>query len=282
MLRSVTCLLLLACTLVLAKPATAANYGIEKVAEGVYAALVLPNSKAASNALIIVSSYQVILAGAHFVPEGIRELTEEIAKITPLPLRQVILTHHHRGFNYVDFDLPADAEVITSWQTWQALKSESREFRNPVLFFDKGLTLQRGKLTIILSNTDAGHSSGDVFVYLPAEGVLFTSDLFFNDVVGYMGDGHMREWVINLEMLEGLDARAVVPGLGAVTDSAGIRRFRLFFKDFLTEVLRHLEKGENLAQTKKSFRLPQHANLPGYKTFFEINAERAYSELKAR
>lgn len=281
MLRYLTSLLL-ASALLADKPATAANYGIQKVAEGVYAALVLPNSKAASNALIIVGSHQVILAGAHFVPEGIKELTEEIARITPLPLRQVILTHHHRGSNYVDFDLPGNVEVVTSWQTWQALKSESREFRNRVLFFDNSLTFQWGKLTIILNNTDAGHSAGDVFLYLPNEGILFTSDLFFNDVVGYMGDGEMREWVINLEMLEGLDARIVVPGLGAVTDSAGIRRFRLFFKDFLTELLRHLEKGETLLQTKKNFRLPQHSDLPGYKAFFDINVERAYNELKAR
>jgi hypothetical protein len=83
-------------------------------------------------------------------------------------------------------------------------------------------------------------------------------------------------------MLEELDVRVVVPGLGAVTDTAGIRRFRLFFKDFLTELLRHLEKGETLLQTRKNFSLPQYSGLPGYKAFFDINVERAYNELKAR
>jgi len=81
-------------------------------------------------------------------------------------------------------------------------------------------------------------------------------------------------------MLEAMEARVVVPGLGGVTNSDGIRRFRLFLKDFLTEVLRHQEQGETLKQTKKGFRLPQYEKLPGYKAYFEVNVERAYGQLR--
>lgn len=262
------------------RPAIAANYEIKLVDEGVFAAIALPEGKAASNALIIITPHQVILAGAHFVPEGIKELIADIAEITPLPLRSVILTHHHKGFNYVDFDFPANVEIITSWQTWQALKSETRPLRNPVTFFDKGLTLLRSNTAIVLSSADFGHTEGDVFLFLPNEGILFASDLFYNDVVGYMGEGHMRDWVITLETLEAVGAQYVVPGLGQVTDRSGLRRFRLFFKDFLTEVLRHIEAGKTLAETKKLFRLPAHEGMPGYKAFLDVNLERAYQDLR--
>lgn len=170
-----------------------ANYDIQKVADGVYGAIALSEGKAASNALIIITNYEVILAGAHFVPDGIKELLAEIARITPLPLRNVILTHHHRGFNYVDFDLPANVGIITSWQAYQSLKSELRELRNPLMYFDKRLTLQRDNVPIVLNNTEQAHSEGDLFVYLPKQGILFTSDLLFNEAVGYMGDGSMRD-----------------------------------------------------------------------------------------
>jgi glyoxylase-like metal-dependent hydrolase (beta-lactamase superfamily II) len=256
------------------------NYAVQKVADGVYAAIAQPKGKAASSAMIVVTNYQVILAGAHFAPECIEELRAEIAKITPIPLRYVILTHHHRGFNYIDYDFPENVEIIMSWQTWQALKAGSRELKNPVTFFNEGLTLSRGKKTIVLNNTGLGHSEGDVVVYLPEEKVLFTSDLFYNEVVGFMGDGFMREWVLNLEMLEGIDARTVIPGLGKVTNSEGILRFRLIFKEFLTEVLRHVERGETTAQTKKGFHLPEYEALNGYKTFSSNNIERAYKQLK--
>lgn len=256
------------------------QYDIVKVSNSVYAAIAVPGGKAASNAMFIVTGNQVILAGAHFVLEGVRELVEEISKITQNPVKEIILTHHHSGYNYIDLDLPPNAEIITSWQTWQALKSEYRQVKNPVTFFDKGITLQREKLSIVLSNTDFGHSKGDLIVYVPSEDVLFTSDLVFNKAVGYMGTGYMRDWVTGLEFLESISANIVIPGVGNVTDTEGINRFKLFMKDFLTEVLRHIEKGDSLAATKKDFRISQYANFPGYKTFFEVNIERAYGELK--
>jgi glyoxylase-like metal-dependent hydrolase (beta-lactamase superfamily II) len=257
-----------------------ANYQIQQLTASVYACIAMTGSKASSNALIIIAENQAILAGAHFTAEGVKELQAEISRLTPLPLRYVILTHHHRGYNYLDLDLPRGVELVTSWQAWQALKSEYREKRNSVTFFDKGLTMVRGDTTIVLSNTEGGHSEGDVILFLPQEGILFTSDLVFNDNAGYMGDGHMREWVINLETLLALSPRIVVPGVGNVTDSGGIVRFRDFLRDFLTEVLRHLEKGESLAQTMKGFSLPQHEKLPGYRIFLNVNIERAYKELK--
>ena len=258
------------------------NYEIEKVSDSIYAAIAQPQGKAGSNAMFIVTKSYVILAGSHFVLDGVRELVADIAQITPNPVREIILTHHHSGYNYIDLDLPPNAEIITSWQTWQALKSEYRQVKNPVTFFDKGITLQRENLSIILSNTDLGHSKGDIIVYVPSEGVLFTSDLVYNGVVGYMGTGHMREWAMNVETLESLDAKVVIPGVGNVTDTDGIRKFKVFLQDFLTEVLRHIELGHSLARTKKEFSLPQYQNLPGYKNFFDVNVERAYSELKER
>jgi glyoxylase-like metal-dependent hydrolase (beta-lactamase superfamily II) len=258
------------------------HYEIQKVSDSVYAAVALPDGKAASNAMFIVTGSHVILAGSHFVLDAVRELLAEIAKITPNPVREIILTHHHSGYNYIDVDLPANAEIITSWQTWLALKSEYRQVKNPVTYFEKGLTLQRENLSIVLSNTDFGHSKGDLVVYVPSEGVLFTSDLVFNKAIGYMGTGYMRDWVICLEFLESLSASIVIPGVGKVTDSEGITQFRMFMKDFLTEVIRHIEKGDSLAMTKKDFRIPQYSNLPGYKTFFEVNIERAYGELKEK
>lgn len=256
------------------------SYAIEKLADNVFAAIAQPRGKAASNALIVVAGTHVILVGSHFVPDGISELMEAVGKITPAPLTTVILTHHHRGYNYVDYDFPPEIEIITSWQTWQTLKEGYRELKNSIMFFDKSLTLRHGKSVIVASNLGRGHGDGDVIVYLPEEKVLFTSDLFFNDVIGYMGDGYLREWVLNLEMLEGVDARYVVPGLGKVTDTEAIGKFRVFFTDFTTEMLRYVEKKKTLEQTKKNFRLPKYESLPGYREFFNQNIERAYRQLK--
>ncbi len=261
--------------------ATAANFKFEKVRGSVYAAIAEPGGKAASNSLIIVTSYQVILAGSHFVPETTKELLDFVKTITPVPVRYIILTHHHRGFNYIDFDLPANAEIIASGPTWQALKSEFRQIKNQVTFFDRGLTMKRGNTLIVMSATEKGHSEGDMFVYLPEEGVLFTSDLFFNDVAGYMGDGTFRDWIGTLEIMSGIDVHVVVPGLGAVTNTEGILRFQAFFRAFTTEILGLIARGLEVEVAKRQFSLPQYENMPGYRAFFDVNFRRAYNELKA-
>jgi glyoxylase-like metal-dependent hydrolase (beta-lactamase superfamily II) len=278
-LRSFLCCIAL---LSLPQGILAAQYEIVKVSDSVYAALALPGGKSISNALFIVTEHQVILAGAHFVAEGVKELVSEIARVTPQPVTQVILTHHHKGYNYVDFDLPEKAEVIVSANIWQALKGELREFRNPALVFDNVLTFNRGQDSIVLMNTGPGHSSGDVIVYLPKDGILFTSDLLFNDSIGYMGEATVQEWGESLELLENLAPRKVIPGVGRVADGTAITRFRKFYRDFMTEVLRNIEKGNNLQKTKKEFSLEQYKGLPGYGLFMESNLERAYKQLKSK
>jgi len=258
---------------------SANNYALHKVTDGMYAAVAQPGGKALSNALIVFGKYQVMLAGAHFVADGIAELTREISKLTPLPIRSVILTHHHKGFSFVDFDFPANVELIMSWQTWQAMKSERRDLKNSIVFFDKGLTLVRDNITYVLTNTELGHTAGDVILYLPSSGVLFTSDLVFNDAIGYMGDGSMREWVLNLEMMEQIGATTVVPGVGNPDSSRVLSDFKDFFREFLTEVIRLKTAGRTIAQAKKEFSLPaKYKKLPGYTTFMNINLERAYSD----
>lgn len=273
-------LLLVLLMLLIPVAASAANFKFNKLRSGIYAAVAKPGGKAASNCLIIITNYQVVLAGAHFVPETTKELLDYVGKLTPIPVRYIILTHHHRGFNYIDFDLPANAEIIASGPTWQALRSEFRQISNMVTFFDRGLTMKRGNTMIVLGATEKGHSEGDLFVYLPEEGVLFTSDLLFNDVAGYMGDGSFRDWIGSLEILASLEVKTVVPGLGEVTDTDGIQRFQTFFRAFTTEVLRLAGKGLEIEAAKRQFSLPQYENMPGYKAFFDVNFRRAYKELK--
>lgn len=273
--------LLLALLLLLIPVAvSAANFKFQKLRSGIYAAIAEPGGKAASNCLIIVTSYQVILVGAHFVPETTKELLDYVTTLTPIPVRYIILTHHHRGFNHIDFDLPANAEIIASGSTWQSLRSEFRQIKNQVTFFDRGLTMKRGNTLIVLSATEKGHSEGDLFVYLPEEGVLFTSDLLFNDVAGYMGDGSFRDWIGTLEILSSIDVTTVVPGLGEVTNADGILRFQTFFRAFTTEVLRLIAKGLEVEAAKRQFSLPQYENMPGYKALFDVNFRRSYNELK--
>jgi glyoxylase-like metal-dependent hydrolase (beta-lactamase superfamily II) len=75
------------------------------------------------------------------------------------------------------------------------------------------LTLHRGGREIQLLHLGRGHTGGDVVVYLPAEKVVFTGDLFY-DGAPYLGDGYANEMPDTLERLAGIDWEVVVPGHG--------------------------------------------------------------------
>ncbi|HIJ95435.1 MAG TPA: MBL fold metallo-hydrolase [Desulfuromonadales bacterium] len=260
---------------------SAAHFSFKNIQSGVYAAIAEPGCAAESNAMIVVTRYQVILAGAHFTRDTTRELLDFIKTVTPIPVRYIILTHHHRGSINVDLDLPRNIEIIVSGPTWSALKSEPRQIANPVTIFDRYLTIKRESVLLVLNATERAHTTGDVFVYLPEEGVLFTSDLVFNSVVGAMGEGAFRNWSNTLEMLVKINARSVIPGLGAVTTTDGIVQFQTFFRAFTTEILQYTNKDIPFDTAKSRFSLKQYESLPGFKRHFDRNFKRAYDELKA-
>lgn len=274
-------LALFALTVLSAGSSDASQYQLVKITDSVYAAIAQPSSKSVSNAFFVVTDYEVILAGAHFTKEGVKELYRGIAEVTPFPVRQIILTHHHKGLNYLDFDLPENAEIIVSVDIWQTLKGEAREFKNPTVVFENALTLNKRKTPVIIMNTGPGHSSGDTIVFLPKERILFASDLLFNDAVGFMGEASVREWGESLDLIDELAPAVVIPGVGSVADSGSVEKFRGFYRAFMTEVIRNVEKGNTLLRAKKEFSLPQYKSLPGFDSYFDVNFERAYKQIKS-
>lgn len=271
---------LLLVLLTAAPSAAQESFSVERLAEGVYAALARPGGAATSNALFVEGPDYVVAAGAHLTREAATDLTAAVAATTVKPIRYFILPHHHRGYSHIDFDLPPGKEVLTSWQTWQALDDEAREIPYPVLFFSEGLTLKLGQHTVILTNLGQGHSEGDTLVYLPEAGVLFTSDLLYVNSVGYLGDGHMQEWVLALEFLGEMEVRKIVPGYGPVCGKAELEEFKRYFRDFLTAVLKHIDTGDTLEKTLRTFALPEYRDYGGYDRFLKANVERAYRDLK--
>lgn len=257
------------------------SYEINKLSRGVYALITRPGGAASSNAFFVEGDDYVLAGGAHMSKDAVADLAAAVASVTPKPIRYFVLPHHHRGFTSVDFDFPPGWDLIMSWQVWQALSEEVRPVTSPVLFFGDGLTLKLGRYSVILTNVGKAHTEGDALVYIPEAGVLYAGDLLYTKSVGFMGDGHMQDWVLALDFMEKLNPQSVIPGYGPVGTSRAISEFKVFFKDFLTAVLKHIEAGDTLEQTLATLELKEYKDYEGYKQFFKTNVERAYRELKA-
>lgn len=255
------------------------SFNIEPLAPGVFAAIAKPDGQATTNALFVIGKDYVVAAGAHMSGQVISDLYKAIAAHTKKPVRYFILTHHHTGYNYIDFDFPPGQDVLMSWQTWKNIDAEVRKPNYSTLFFNEGLTLKPGGVSVVLTNIGKGHTNGDVVVYIPEADVVFASDLLYVGSVGYMGTGYMTDWLLALDFLEQIGARQVIPGYGPVSDTEKIYEFGQFFRDFLTEVLKHIERGDTLEQTIAEFDLPEYHDLDGYDQLIEINLKRAYADL---
>lgn len=256
------------------------SFVIEPVSSRVYAAVAKIGGKATSNAMFVIGDRYVVAAGAHMTKEVIRDLNLEIAALTKKPVRYFILAHHHPGYAHVDFDFPVDQDVIMAWQVWQEMNNEIRKPEFPILFFNEGLTLKPGGVTVVLTDIGPGHSSGDVVTYIPEAGVVFASDLVYVNSTAYMGSGHMREWLIGLEFLEQLGAPKIIPGTGPVSGIEEVSQFKNFFREFLSAVLLRVERGDSLEQVLANFDLPRYNQTNGYQQLIKVNLKRAYAEMK--
>jgi len=265
---------------VAANAAEPSSYTVEKLSDGLYAALARPASAATSNAFFFVGKQEVIAGGAHMTERATRDLLAEIGAVTDKPLRYFILPHHHPGYTSVDFYLPKSVDVIMTYPVWQQLQREVLPFPNQTLLYSEGLTFKFDGKSIILTNMDKAHAEGDALVYFPEEKTVFTSDIVYVNSVGFMGEGHMEDWMLALEFLGQLPLEKVIPGHGPVSRKEAIAAFKTYFKTFLSEVIKHIEAGDSLEKTKKEFNLPQYSQYQGYNQLLELNIDRAYRNLR--
>jgi cyclase len=112
------------------------------------------------------------------------------------------------------------AQIQQQGQFLAEYKSDHVEL--PTLTFGDNLTLYHGGREFRLMRL-AGHTLGDVALYLPADKILLTGDLLVYPVP-FCADSHPTAWIASLQQLSQLDAVAIVPGHGAAQYDASYLR----------------------------------------------------------
>jgi cyclase len=121
----------------------------------------------------------------------------------------------------------------------------------PDVVFEGSVTLHRGREIRLLHF--AGHTRGDLVVYLPREKVLITGDLL--DDMPFTGHGSPAGLVKTLRALDGLEFDAVIPGHGRVRRGAEarehLRAVAETFDSLATQVRQCVGQGLSLEDTRK-------------------------------
>lgn len=83
----------------------------------------------------------------------------------------------------------------------------------------------------VLPVPTTAHTDGDLVVWCPRDGVLFTGDLLFSGVTPLGLHGSVLGWLDALDWLERFDAARIVPGHGPIsTDRGPITALRDYFR----------------------------------------------------
>ena len=251
-----------------------------------------------SNAGFVVTSTGVVVIDALGSPELARELRAEIARVTPLPVTHVIVTHYHadhiyglqifkeRGVEIIGHE--AGRVYLNSDTAEQRLKA-SREELAPwidgatrLVAADRWIagptTLRLGGVEFLLQPAGPAHTAEDLVVAMPSNGVLFAGDLVFRGRIPFVGQADSGRWIQALDRLLALKVTTIVPGHGPVSRQAAedlqlTRDYLQHLRATMGEAARNLEPFDE-AYAKADWSRFEH--LPLFKAAIRINAYNTY------
>jgi glyoxylase-like metal-dependent hydrolase (beta-lactamase superfamily II) len=113
----------------------------------------------------------------------------------------------------------------------------------PTRTFDHELTLTVGSKTVQLTNLGPAHTEADTIVHVPADKVVFTGDLLFNQGHPIVWDGPISNWIAACDHIAALDVETVVPGHGPITDKRAVAALKGYFEFVMAESRVRLEAG---------------------------------------
>ena len=180
-----------------------------------------------------------------------RELKDDLRRISTLPVRWVINTHHHWDHTFGNAEF-ADASIWgharctetlretgdrTRRDLMQMLPDHAADFREvaitpPAFTITDHATVTFGGRTLELRHLGRGHTDNDIVITVPDTGVTFAGDLVEEGAPPSFGDAFPLEWPETVTALLGVMRDRAIPGHGGVVD----RRFVTSQRDALAEV----------------------------------------------
>jgi glyoxylase-like metal-dependent hydrolase (beta-lactamase superfamily II) len=167
-------------------------------------------------------------------------LVDEIRRVTPLPIRHVVVASVHGDHTAGNAAFPATATFHVHPTSRSVLAAAA--LPGDVSLVNDRTTLRLGGLEIQLLFLGRAHTGGDLSVYLPREKILFMSEAYLNRVFPAMRSAFPSEWVAALGRAQALDVEIYVPGHGFVESPVVLEeelaRFKLALEQVIAEARR--------------------------------------------
>ena len=109
--------------------------------------------------------------------------------------------------------------------------------------FVSRLSLKVGEKAVELIDLGPAHTVSDTVAWVPADRVLFTGDLLFNEGHPIMWAGPIENWIAACQAIIELVPEVVVPGHGPITDVQAVAALKSYFEYVRDETRKRFEAG---------------------------------------
>ncbi len=219
-----------------------------------------------ANTGFFIGEKEVLIIDAKMTEDAAKQMIAEIRKLTPNPIRHIVLTHsdvdHVNGL--VGF--PQGINIISHEKTRVHMDNAFQSIRErtylPSITFSQILNLYlggtpRGKRAELLYFGPA-HTDGDAVVYFPEERVAFIGDLIFigrDLLIHRHKNGNSFGLVRVLKAILKLDAEIFVHGHGDLATKKEILEVIQSVEEKQTRIQALVREGKTLEQVKKIFNI---------------------------
>jgi cyclase len=195
------------------------------------------------NNLIVITSGGVLIAESQGTADNVRRLVAEVAKLTPQPIKYVVVGSEHGDHTGGIAAFPAGVVYLAHPFSAPRIKQPTEPVTDR-----RAIVLGGTEIDVLFLGR--AHTGGDLEVYLPKEKILFMSEVFSNRIFPSMANGYPTEWVQALRKAEQMDVGYFVPAHGFV-DSAAVmreeeRNYRLALERIIAEGTRLHSNGTSI------------------------------------
>jgi len=243
---------------------------------------------------IIVTSEGVVVLDALTDEAMAKNERQLIASTIRQPVRYLISSTFHD--NYTGGNVAYQDVIRIGHENYKAdlldlMKMEDvpaaqQAARLPHLIYRDRMTLSLGGKEIQILHIGKGHTRGDSIVFVPADRIVYLSELFFYDRFPWMTSGYV-DWINAIDIALNLDADIFVPGQGPANWMSNPResrqalvRFRQILVDARDAVEKEIARGATEDQAVAAVKLPQYQDLNGYRQQRETVVRRTYQDLE--
>ena len=242
---------------------------IVELADGMYARL----HENLTNAGIIIGDEGVMIIDSLRMPSFARDLKDDVKLITDKPIKYVLDTHAHWDHSWGNEEFP-DSTIIghkncylemtdPDWNSeWRSKITSSNDpwsseanlvnITPPNLTFETSMSIYIGGRELEILHLGKAHTSGDIFIHVPSEKLVFTGDVIQKERVPYLVDCYANYWLDTDDRVSELPINKFVSGHGDIGNHDDLMEARAFIHTLVGETKNTIKdgKGKDEAQNQ--------------------------------